>query len=51
MKLVSWVKLLIIWQSRLQTTLKDSLDKQNKLEAILKSMDSGVIAVDKNIEL
>lgn len=33
---------------RLQDTLKDSLDKQNKLEAILKSMDSGVIAVDKN---
>ncbi|OBR94804.1 alkaline phosphatase synthesis sensor protein PhoR [Clostridium ragsdalei P11] len=30
----------------LQSTLKDSLDKQNKLEAILKSMDSGVIAVD-----
>lgn len=34
--------------SRLQSTLKDSLDKQNKLEAILRSMDSGVIAVDKN---
>lgn len=33
---------------RLQDTLNDSLDKQNKLEAILKSMDSGVIAVDKN---
>lgn len=32
----------------LQNTLKDSLDKQNKLEAILKSMDSGVIAVDIN---
>lgn len=32
----------------LQSTLKDSLDKQNKLEAILKSMDSGVIAIDKN---
>lgn len=31
----------------IQNTLKDSLDKQNKLEAILKSMDSGVIAVDK----
>lgn len=31
----------------LQNTLKDSLDKQNKLEAILKSMDSGVIAVDR----
>lgn len=33
---------------KLQLTLNDSLDKQNKLEAILKSMDSGVIAVDKN---
>ncbi|MCT8976900.1 cell wall metabolism sensor histidine kinase WalK [Clostridium sp. CX1] len=33
---------------RLQDTLKDSLDKQNKLAAILKSMDSGIIAVDKN---
>lgn len=32
----------------LQNTLKDSLDKQNKLEAILKSMDSGVIAVDRS---
>lgn len=31
----------------IQNTLKDSLDKQNKLEAILRSMDSGVIAVDK----
>ncbi|QGU96821.1 HAMP domain-containing protein [Clostridium bovifaecis] len=33
---------------QLQYTLKDSLEKQNKLESILKSMDSGVIAVDKN---
>ena len=33
---------------RLQFTLRDSVDKQNKLEAILKSMDSGVIAVDRN---
>jgi Signal transduction histidine kinase len=33
---------------RLQYTLKDSLEKQNKLEAILKSMDSGVIAVDRS---
>ncbi|KZL94410.1 alkaline phosphatase synthesis sensor protein PhoR [Clostridium magnum DSM 2767] len=31
----------------IQNILRDSLDKQNKLEAILKSMDSGVIAVDK----
>ncbi|WP_139904448.1 two-component system histidine kinase PnpS [Clostridium thermarum] len=34
--------------SRLQDTLKDLVDKQNKLEAILKSMDSGVIAIDRN---
>lgn len=34
--------------NRLQFTLKDSLEKQNKLEAILKSMDSGVIAVDRS---
>jgi two-component system, OmpR family, phosphate regulon sensor histidine kinase PhoR len=33
---------------RLQGTLRDSLEKQNKLEAILKSMDSGVIAVDRS---
>lgn len=33
---------------RLQHTLRDSMEKHNKLEAILKSMDSGVIAVDKN---
>ncbi|MCY6372339.1 two-component system histidine kinase PnpS [Clostridium ganghwense] len=33
---------------RLQYTLRDSIEKQNKLEAILKSMDSGVIAVDKS---
>lgn len=33
---------------KLQETINDSLDKQNKLEAILRSMDSGVIAVDKN---
>lgn len=33
---------------RLQMTLRDSVDKQNKLEAILKSMDSGVIAIDRN---
>jgi two-component system, OmpR family, phosphate regulon sensor histidine kinase PhoR len=34
--------------SMLQGTLKDSLEKQNKLEAILKSMDSGVVAVDRS---
>ncbi|MBV7271917.1 HAMP domain-containing protein [Clostridiaceae bacterium UIB06] len=33
---------------KLQETINDSLDKQNKLEAILRSMDSGVIAVDRN---
>ena len=32
---------------KLQLTMKDSLDKQNRIEAILKSMESGVIAVDK----
>jgi two-component system phosphate regulon sensor histidine kinase PhoR len=37
--------------SRLQTTINDSLDKQNRLEAILKSMDSGVIAVDRNYKI
>ncbi len=33
---------------KLQVTLRDSNEKQNRLEAILKSMDSGVIAVDTN---
>lgn len=32
---------------KLQSTITDSIEKQNKLEAILESMDSGVIAVDK----
>lgn len=32
---------------KLQITLKEVIDKQNRLEAILKSMDSGVIAVDR----
>lgn len=36
---------------QLQYTLKDSLEKQNKLESILKSMDSGVIAVDKEYKV
>lgn len=36
---------------RLQYTIKDSIDKQNKLEAILNSMDSGVIAVDKDYKI
>lgn len=33
---------------RLQSTLGEMYDKQNRLEAILKSMESGVIAVDRN---
>jgi two-component system, OmpR family, phosphate regulon sensor histidine kinase PhoR len=33
---------------RLQNTVEEAMDKQNRLEAILKSMDSGVIAVDRN---
>ena len=33
---------------QLKTKINDSLDKQNKLEAILESMESGVIAVDNN---
>lgn len=33
---------------QLETKIKDSLDKQNKLEAILESMESGVIALDNN---
>ncbi len=33
---------------RLETTIVESLEKQNRLEAILKSMDSGVIALDNN---
>lgn len=33
---------------KLQKTLMDLIDKQDKLEAILKSMESGVIAVDNN---
>lgn len=33
---------------QLQSKIQDSLDKQNKLEAILESMESGVIAIDNN---
>jgi len=33
---------------QLEIKIKDSLDKQNKLEAILESMESGVIAIDNN---
>jgi two-component system phosphate regulon sensor histidine kinase PhoR len=33
---------------KLQVSLKEITEKQNRLEAILKSMDSGVIAIDRN---
>lgn len=33
---------------RLEYTINDSKEKQNRLQAILKSMDSGVIAIDRN---
>lgn len=36
---------------KLQYTINDSIEKQNKLEAILKSMDNGVIAVDKDFKI
>lgn len=36
---------------KLQKTLMDLIDKQDKLEAILKSMESGVIAVDNNYKV
>lgn len=36
---------------KLQLTINDVIDKQNKLEAILTSMESGVIAVDKNFKV
>lgn len=36
---------------KLECTLSDSMDKQNKLEAILKSMDSGIIAVDNSYKV
>ena len=36
---------------RLEESISESLDKQNKLEAILKSMDSGVIAVDSELKV
>lgn len=36
---------------KLSATIMDSNDKKNKLEAILTSMDSGVIAVDKNFKV
>lgn len=33
---------------KLQATINDAVDNQNKLQAILKSMDSGVVAIDRN---
>jgi two-component system phosphate regulon sensor histidine kinase PhoR len=36
---------------RLETTINDAVEKQNRLEAILKSMDSGVIAVDRSYKI
>lgn len=33
---------------KLEHTINDSKEKQNRLQAILKSMDSGVIAIDRN---
>lgn len=36
---------------KLQVSLKEVTDKQNRLEAILKSMDSGVIAIDINYKV
>lgn len=36
---------------QLQVRISDSLDKQNKLESILESMESGVIAIDKNSDV
>lgn len=36
---------------KLQNTLKEATDRQNRLEAILKSMDSGVIAIDTNYKV
>lgn len=36
---------------KLQYTINDSIDKKNRLETIMKSMDSGVIAVDNNFKI
>jgi len=36
---------------KLESSFKDSVEKQMKLEAVLKSMDSGVIAVDSNYKV
>lgn len=36
---------------KLENTINDAVDKQNKLEAILRSMDSGVIAIDPDYRI
>ncbi|CAM2988045.1 HAMP domain-containing sensor histidine kinase [Hathewaya histolytica] len=36
---------------KLEETIKDVLDKQNRLEAILECMDSGIIAVDRSFKI
>lgn len=36
---------------KLQRSIKEVTERQNRLEAILKSMDSGVIAIDKNYKV
>lgn len=36
---------------KLEDTIKEVLDKQNRLEAILKCMDSGIIAVDRSFKV
>lgn len=36
---------------KLEETINEVLDKQNRLEAILKCMDSGIIAVDRNFKV
>ncbi len=35
----------------LENSLVEVRDKQNRLEAILKSMDSGVVAIDKEFKV
>lgn len=36
---------------KLENTIKEVVDKQNRLQAILGSMDSGVIAIDRNFKI
>lgn len=36
---------------KLQENINDSIDKQNRLEAILRSMDSGIIAIDRAFKI